>query len=61
MKQNEDPENTENEIKPRVKKADPGENKLMMLFYNVEERKHLKIMKEEENLEAFYKPISQRT
>ena len=61
MKQNEDPENTEKEAKPSVKKVDPGENKLMMLFYNIEERKHLKILKEEETLEAFYKPISQRT
>jgi len=61
MKQNEDPENIEEEVKPSVRKVDPGENKLMMLFYNIEERKHLKILKEEENLEAFYKPISQRT
>ena len=61
MKQNEDPENIEEEVKTSVRKVDPGENKLMMLFYNIEERKHLKILKEEENLEAFYKPISQRT
>ena len=61
MKQNEDPENIEEEVKPSVRKVDPGENKLMMLFYNIEERKHLKILKEEEKLEAFYKPISQRT
>lgn len=57
MKQNEDPENTEKEIKPSVRKVDPRENKLMMLFYNIEEPKHQKILKEEENLEAFYKPI----
>jgi len=61
MKQNDDPENIEEEVKPSVRKVDPGENKLMMLFYNIEERKHLKILKEEETLEAFYKPISQRT
>ena len=61
MKQNEDPENIEEEVKPSVRKVDPGGNKLMMLFYNIEERKHLKILKEEETLEAFYKPISQRT
>jgi len=61
MKQNEDPENIEEEVKTSVRKVDPGENKLMMLFYNIEERKHLKILKEEETLEAFYKPISQRT
>ena len=57
MKKVEDPENKEKVVKPSVKKVDPGENKLMMQFYSIDARKHLKILKEEENLEAFYKPI----
>jgi hypothetical protein len=57
MKHVENSKNTEKVEKPSVKKVDPGENKLMRLFYDVDEPKKLKIWKEEENLEAFYKPI----
>lgn len=49
-------ENTQNKETSSVKKVDPGENKLMRLF-DVDEHRKLKIWKEEENLEAFYKPI----
>ena len=51
-------EKTQKKELSSVKKVDAGEIKLMRLFYDIGDRKQLKILKEEENLEAFYKPIN---
>ena len=61
MNPEENLEKPENKKPISVKKVDPEENKLMRLFYDVDTPRKLKIWKAEENLEAFYKPIDQRS